>query len=35
MVIMHVKRNDLQQRLVASDFDKVTNDIVLPYANFK
>jgi len=35
MVIMHIKKNDLQQKLVASDFEKTSNDIMLPLSSFK
>lgn len=35
MVVMHVKKNDLQTKLLADDFDKITNDIVIPLSAFK
>lgn len=35
MVIMHVKKNELSTKLIAEDFEKMSNDIILPLASFK
>ena len=35
MVIMHIKKNDIKAKIVASDFEKTSNDIMLPLSSFK
>ena len=35
MVIMHIKKNELSTKIIASDFDMTSNDIILPLPSFK
>jgi len=35
MVIMHIKKNDLSTKIISDDFEKMTNDIILPLGSFK
>ena len=35
MIIMHIKKNDLSTKIISEDFEKMTNDIILPLNSFK
>ena len=35
MVIMHIKKNDISTKIISSDFEKLSNDIILPLGSFK
>ena len=35
MVIMHIKKNELSTKIISSDFDNTSNDIILPLPSFK
>ena len=35
MVVMHIKKNDLSTKILGSDFEKVSNDVILPLTSFK
>ena len=35
MVILHIKKNDLSTKIISDDFEKMSNDIILPLNSFK
>jgi len=35
MVVMHIKKNDLSTKILGAEFDKVSNDVILPLNAFK
>jgi hypothetical protein len=35
MVIMHIKKNDISTKILSDDFEKQSNDIILPLSSFK
>lgn len=32
---MHIKKNDMSTKIISSDFEKMSNDIILPLNSFK